>query len=52
MAGNGVERLACSCARELIARLYHVWQVAPSVGSRVPRDRAVADDEVDVATGK
>ncbi len=30
----------------------HVWQVAPGVRSRVPGDRAGADGEVDVASGK
>ena len=32
--------------------MYHAWQVAPGVRSRIPGNRAGADGEVDVAAGK
>ena len=32
--------------------MYHVWQVAPAIGDRVPGNRAGADCEVDIASGK
>src|SRR5437868_10017641 len=51
-AGDGVKGLARGCAREIIAGLYHVRQVAPSVGSWVPGNRAVADGEIDITSCK
>jgi len=32
--------------------LYHIWQIAPTVRSRVPGNRAGADGEVNVASRK
>lgn len=54
VAGHGVEGFARSCASgsEVLAGLYHIWQVAPGVGGGVPGDRAVADGKVDLATRK
>src|SRR5207247_7417758 len=52
VAGDGVERLARSCACEEIAGLHHVCKIRPGVGSGVPGNRAGADGEVDVASGK
>ena len=49
---NSVKGLAGDCACEVVAGLYHVWQVAPAVGCRVPGDGAGANGEVDVAPGK
>ena len=44
--------MAGGCACEVIARLDHIREVAPGVGSGVPRNRAGADGEVDVTAGK
>ena len=44
--------MAAGCACKVIAGLYHVWQVTPSVGGRIPGDHAVTDREVDVATSE
>src|SRR5438094_5511712 len=52
VAGDGVKRLANGCARKGIARLYHVWQVIPGIGSGGPGDRTVAGSEADLATRK
>ncbi len=52
VARDGVERLARCRASQVIAGLYHVWQIIPGIGSGVPGDRASANGEVDVASCK
>ena len=52
VTGDGVKRLPRCRPLEVVAGLYHIWQVAPSVGSRVPGDHAVAGGEVDIASCK
>jgi hypothetical protein len=44
--------LACGRPREIVARLYHIWEVSPRVGSGVPGDCTVANGEIDVAACK
>jgi hypothetical protein len=52
VTGDGVEGLACGRPFEVIAGLYHIWQVIPGVGSGVKGDHAVAGGEVDVTSCK
>ena len=44
--------MACGRPCQVIARLYHVWQVSPRVGGRIPGDRTGANGEVNVASCK
>ena len=50
VACDGVEGLARCRPFEVVAGLYHIWQVVPGVGSGVPGDHAVAGGKIDVAS--
>ena len=52
IAGDGVKGLARGRAFEVVPGLYHICQVVPCAGSRVPGDYAVAGGEVHIASCK